>query len=82
MITFASDVLPLIFPRLLNCPCCYVFYSPPPPIAMITQQKLGDSVGQLSYSAVHTNWQSRTHEGSFFRQSKTRTFKFIGDLSK
>ena len=81
MITFTSDALPLIFPRLLNCPCHYVFYSFLS-IAMITPQKLGASIGHPSYSAVHTDWQSITHEGSCFRQSKTRTVIFIRDLSK
>jgi len=81
MFTFTSDALPLTFPRLLNCPCFYVFYSFLF-ITMITPQKLGATFGHLSYSAVHTDWQSITHEGSCSRQSKTRTIIFIRDLSK
>jgi hypothetical protein len=49
---------------------------------MITPQKLGASIGHLSYSAVHTDWQGMTHEGSCSRQRKTRTVMFIRDLSK
>lgn len=81
MVTFKPDSLPLIFPRLLNSPCCYIFYYFRS-IAMITSQKLGAPIGNLSYSAVHTDWQSMTHEGSCSRQSKTRNVIFIRDLSK
>jgi hypothetical protein len=81
MVTFMSDALPLTFPRLLNCLCFYVFYSFLF-IAVITPQKMGAPIGHLFYSAVHTDWQSMTHEGSCSRQSKTKTIIFIRDLSK
>jgi len=81
MVTFTSDDLSVIFPRLLNCPCCYVLYSFRS-IAMITPQKLGAPVRHLSLSAAHTDYQSMAHEGSYSRQSKTRTAIFIRDLSK
>jgi len=81
MVTFQSDAILAIFPRLLNSSCCYAFYSFPS-IAMINPQKLRAPIGHLSYSGAHTDCQSMTREGSCSRQSKTRTVIFIRDLSK
>ena len=81
MVTFTSDAFPVIFPLLLNCPCCYVLYYFLS-IAAITPQKLGGPIRHLSHSAPHIDCQSTKHEKSCSRQSKTITAIFIRDLSK